>query len=91
MAPPAKRARKAQASSISTVLRVPGSSCSSRSLTNVSVVAATLVIGPASHIAVSMECASRSPVTPLPDTLLSSRHRVLPPCGTSGLMVQSCR
>ena len=30
-----------------------------------------------------MQCASRSPVTPLPATLTSSRHRPSPPCGRS--------
>ena len=42
---------------------------------NVSVIAVTVSIGPFSHIAVSMQWASRSPVTPLPATLASSRHR----------------
>jgi hypothetical protein len=36
-------------------------------------------IPPFSHMAVSMQCASRSPVTPLPATFTSSRHRPAPP------------
>ena len=40
-------------------------------------------MGPFSHIAVSMLCASRSPVTPLPATPASRRHRPSPPCGRS--------
>ena len=47
---------------------LPVSWCS-RSFTKVSVSASTLVIGPLSHIAVSMLCASRSPVTPEPASL----------------------
>ena len=39
-----------------------------RSLMNVSVIAVTSVIGPLSQSAVSMQWASRSPVTPLPAT-----------------------
>ena len=39
-----------------------------RDLMNVSVIAVTSSIGPLSHIAVSMQWASRSPVTPLPAT-----------------------
>ena len=69
---------------------LPVSWCS-RSFTKVSVSAITLVIGPFSHIAVSMLCASRSPVTPEPAALTSSRHSAAPPCGTSSAMVQSCR
>jgi hypothetical protein len=46
---------------------------------------------PFSHIAVSIQCASRSPVTPLPATAASRRHRPSPPCGNSREMVQSCR
>ena len=46
-----------------------------RLLMNVSVMAVTSSICPFSHIAVSILCASRSPVTPLPATLASSRHR----------------
>ena len=38
---------------------------------------------PFSHRAVSMQCASRSPVTPLPATATSSRQRPSPPCGRS--------
>ena len=45
-----------------------------RSLTNVSVIAQTLWIGPLSQMAVSMQCASRSPVTPLPAASTSSRQ-----------------
>ena len=48
-----------------------------RSLTNVSVMALTLSMRPLSQIAVSMQWASRSPVTPLPAAATSSRHR---PC-----------
>jgi hypothetical protein len=40
---------------------------------NVSVIAVTSVIDPFSQSAVSMQC-QRSPVTPLPATLTSSRH-----------------
>ena len=43
------------------------------------------------HIAVSMVCASRSPVTPLPATATSRRHRPSPPCGKSSDIVQSWR
>jgi hypothetical protein len=42
-------------------------------LMNVSVIAVTVAIGPLSHIAVSMQWASKSPVTPLPATFASSR------------------
>ena len=45
-----------------------------RSLTKVSVTPAPLRSAPLSHIAVSMLCASRSPVTPRPATFASSRH-----------------
>ncbi len=62
-----------------------------RSLTNVSVMAQTLVMGPLSQMAVSMQWASRSPVTPLPEADTSSRHSPSPPCGRSALIVQSCR
>ena len=41
------------------------------------------MIGPFSHNAMSMLWASKSPVTPLPATALSSRHRPSPPCGRS--------
>ena len=54
-----------------------------RSLMKVSVIAVTSAIGPFSHIAVSMQCASRSPVTPLPATATSRRHKPSPPCGSS--------
>ncbi len=52
-----------QASSMPTGSTLPVSACM-RSLTKVSVSAMTRAIGPLSHIAVSMEWASRSPVTP---------------------------
>ena len=42
---------------------------------NVSVMALTLSMLPLSQSAVSMQCASRSPVTPLPATFTSSRHK----------------
>ena len=58
---------------------------------NVSVIPLTSAIAPFSHIAVSMQCASRSPVTPLPATAASSRHSPAPPCGKAALIVQSCR
>ena len=45
-----------------------------RSLMNVSVMAVTLSMPPLSQIAVSMQWASRSPVTPLPAAATSSRH-----------------
>ena len=41
---------------------------------NVSVMALTLSMLPLSQSAVSMQCASRSPVTPLPATFTSRRH-----------------
>ena len=62
-----------------------------RSLMNVSVMAVTDVIGPLCHRAVSMQWASRSPVTPEPAALTSSRHVPMPPCGSSAEIVQSCR
>jgi len=62
-----------------------------RSLTNVSVIALTVATPPLSQIAVSMQWASKSPVTPLPAAATSSRQRPVPPCGNSGLIVQSCR
>jgi len=60
-------------------------------LMKVSVTADTSVMLPFSHIAVSMQCASRSPVTPLPATDASRRHNPSPPCGRSREIVQSCR
>ena len=62
-----------------------------RSLMNVSVIAVTSVIGPLSQSAVSMQWASRSPVTPLPAAATSSRQRPAPPCGRSAEIVQSWR
>ena len=62
-----------------------------RSLMNVSVIAVTFVIEPFSHSAVSMQCASKSPVTPLPAAAASSRHNPAPPCGRSAEIVQSCK
>ncbi len=88
--PLAKRQRNAQASSIPTGSTLPDSVCF-RSLMNVSVIAVTLLIGPLSHRAVSMQWASRSPVTPLPAALASIRHRPAPPCGRSAEIVQSCK
>ena len=58
---------------------------------NVSVIAVTLAIDPLSHSAVSMQCASRSPVTPDPAAAASSRHNPAPPWGSSAEMVQSCK
>ncbi len=49
-----------------------------RSLMNVSVIAVTSLIEPLSQMAVSMQWASRSPVTPLPAAAASSRHRAAP-------------
>ena len=69
---------------------LPDSVCL-RSLMNVSVIAVTLSIGPLSQRAVSMQWARRSPVTPLPATRTSIRHRPAPPCGRSAEIVQSCR
>ena len=86
----AKRQRNAQASSMPTVSTLPVRVCL-RSLMNVSVIAVTLLIGPLSQRAVSMQWASRSPVTPLPAAVASSRHRPAPPCGRSAEIVQSCR
>ena len=62
-----------------------------RSLMKVSVIAETRSMPPLSQSAVSMQCASRSPVTPLPATLTSSRQSAAPPCGRSLEIVQSCR
>ncbi len=62
-----------------------------RSLTKVSVMALTVSMPPLSQMAVSMQWARRSPVTPLPAAATSRRHKPVPPCGKSGLMVQSCR
>ena len=67
---------------------LPVSTCW-RCLIKVSVRATTRVIGPLSHIAVSIEWASRSPVTPDPATLASSRQSAAPPRGTSSAIVQS--
>ena len=58
---------------------------------NVSVIAETSVIEPFSQSAVSMQWASRSPVTPLPATFTSRRHSPSPPWGRSLEIVQSCR
>ena len=52
-------------------------------LMKVSVIAETRSMPPLSQSAVSMQCARRSPVTPLPATLTSSRHSAAPPCGRS--------
>src|SRR3982751_141434 len=60
-----------------------------RSLTNVSVVALTVVTDPFSQMAVSMQWASRSPVTPDPAAATSSRQRAVPPRGRAGLVVPS--
>ena len=84
--PLANTARNMHASSIVTGSTLPVSTCL-RSLTNVSVAATTRWIGPLSHSAVSIECASRSPVTPDPATFASSRHRALPPWGTAAEIV----
>jgi hypothetical protein len=54
-----------------------------RSLTKVSVMALTESMPPLSQRAVSMQWASRSPVTPLPAALTSRRHRASPPWGNS--------
>jgi hypothetical protein len=62
-----------------------------RSLMKVSVMALTSLMPPLSQSAVSMQWASRSPVTPEPAALTSRRQRPAPPCGRSGLMVQSWR
>jgi hypothetical protein len=62
-----------------------------RSFTKVSVSAMTRLIGPFSHIAVSMLWASRSPVTPEPAACTSRRQSAVPPWGTSGAIVQSWR
>ena len=40
---------------------------------------------------ISMQCASKSPVTPDPAAFTSSRQRPAPPWGRSALMVQSWR
>ena len=53
-----------------------------RSFTNVRVLATTRAMGPLIHIAVSIECASKSPVTPDPASLISSRQVASPPWGT---------
>jgi len=65
---------------------LPVSACL-RCLTKVSVAAVTRAMGPLSHSAVSIEWARRSPVTPEPATLTSSRHRAMPPWGTSAEIV----
>ena len=65
---------------------LPVSACF-RSLTKVSVWATTRRMGPLSHWAVSIEWASRSPVTPEPATRASSRQRAMPPWGTSAEIV----
>ena len=69
--------RKAQASSMPTFSTLPVRLCL-RSLTNVSVIALTLSMPPLSQRAVSMQWASRSPVTPLPAAATSSRQRPVP-------------
>ena len=56
-----------------------------RLFTNVSVIAETRLIEPLIQIAVSMQCARRSPVTPEPAAFTSSRQVPAPPCGTSGI------
>ena len=66
--PLSKRARKRHASSMPTFSTLPVRLCL-RSLMKVSVIAVTLSMPPLSHMAVSMQWASRSPVTPLPATL----------------------
>ncbi len=81
---------KAQASSMPTFSTLPVSLCL-RSLTKVSVMALIVSRPPFSQRAVSMQWASRSPVTPLPAAATSSRHSAAPPCGSSGLIVQSWR
>ena len=83
-------ARKRLASSMVTFSILPVRVCL-RSLMNVSVVAVTLSMVPLSHMAVSMQWASKSPVTPLPATLASKRQRPAPPWGRSLEMVQSWR
>ena len=57
----------------------------------VSVIAVSEAMAPLIQIAVSMQWASRSPVTPEPAASTSSRQVPAPPCGTSGEIVQSCR
>jgi hypothetical protein len=72
--PLANRPKKMHASSIPTFSTLPVSVCG-RSLTNVSVMQLTVSSGPLSQMAVSMQWASRSPDTPAPAALMSSRHR----------------
>ena len=61
------------------------------SLTEVDRPAETLLIAPLSQSAVSMQWASRSPVTPDPAAAESSRQSPAPPWGRSAEIVQSWR
>ncbi len=69
---------------------LPVSACM-RSFTKVSVIAQTELMGPLCHMAVSIQWASRSPVTPEPAALTSRRQVAMPPCGTFAEIVQSWR
>src|SRR5258706_14412093 len=78
-----------QASSMPTFSTFPERLCF-RSLMNVLVIAETDDIFPLSQMAVSMQWARRSLVSPLPAAATSSRHSPVPACGWYGLNDGSC-